>query len=329
MHRAGEPHPYQGPAEHVGEGYRSAFRDWRRMTDSRATHARAVISRDVGRYCFTPELVPAAMHAIVRERGEGAVEHVLARHLFAHLNFTDALENEVVTPVAYMIARGQTGLRFTDAMIADARKIAVDEMHHALLVSDLALEISRLTGYSAPAPRRPEFLDGLDRLRSEAGAEFTPLIMLFFAVVSETLITATLTRVPGDDRVIGAVRLALREHAEDEARHHAYFAEALMRCWSQLTARQRAIVGPLLPRFITAFLAPSTADVVRSLTDAGFGPAEVSRIIEESYAEHAVAALVRGNAEATIRQMRRAGVFDDARTADAFASAAFCEHGGR
>ena len=49
-------------------------------------------------------------------------------------------------------------------MAADARKIAVDEMHHALLATSLVAEIAALSGVTPVAVRRPAFILQLERI---------------------------------------------------------------------------------------------------------------------------------------------------------------------
>src|ERR687886_110138 len=50
--------------------------------------------------------------------------------------------------------------------------------------------------------------------------EIAGLTKVFFTVVSETLISAILSDIPHDQRVVGAVRAVIADHAEDEGRHH-------------------------------------------------------------------------------------------------------------
>jgi hypothetical protein len=299
--------------------YRSRFREWDTRSAVRAKPLPAFggQARDDVLF-FTPELVPAATHPAVRALGPNAIHHALTHHLFEHLSFTDALENEIVTPVASMIGRRQLGFAFPPGMVTDARKIAVDEMHHALLTGGFMDDIAAQSQVSLPPARRPAFLLALDDIKSSHDRSLAPLLTLFFAIVSETLITGTLTKVPNDERVVGGVRKILRDHAEDEARHHVYFAEVLLRCWPQLTSSERTVVGPLLPRFISLFLSPDLVGVQISLNRLGICAPAAERIIEESYSAACTSAAIRAGSEAIMRLMKRAGVLEDARTADAF-----------
>jgi len=306
-------------AGNVDQIYRSRFRDWDTRSAVRAKSLPVFTNERAGdALFFMPELVPAAGHPAVRALGPEAVRQALTLHLFEHLNFTDALENEVVTPVAYTLARGQLGFSLPPSMVTDARKIAVDEMHHALLTGGFIDDIAAQSGIMPPPARRPTFLLALDEIKAAHDGSVRPLLALFFAIVSETLITGTLTKVPNDPRVVAGVRKILQDHAEDEARHRFYFAEVLARCWPQLTSSERAIVGPMLPRFITLFLSPDLLGVQALLHRLGLSASACERVIEEAYLPAGTGSAIRSGSEAILRLMARAGVLDDPRTADAF-----------
>ena len=297
--------------------YRSRFQDWSTRSAVRSKSLPEFAETDSGLF-FTPELVPLIKHPLISARGDEVIRPVLTHHLFGHLNFTDALENEIVAPVAYMIGRQQFEFAFPPAMLVDARKIAVDEMHHALFAAGFVERISRLSGVDPLPVRRPSFLLELDAIKSFHDSRITPLLMLFFAIVSETLITSTLTQVPNDERVVTGVRTILRDHAEDEARHHVYFVDVLTACWPRLTASQRAIIGPLLPRFISMFLAPDLLDAQDCLATLGFSSHVAEQVIEEVYPRNRIISESRLKADSIIRLMRRAGVLEDPRTSDSF-----------
>jgi len=299
--------------------YRSRFRNWNAHAAVRTKPLPEFRSREIKLF-FTPELVALVQHPLVQSRGDVAIRELLAYHLLGHLNFTDALESEVVAPVACMIGRDQFDLPFTSAMRTDARKIAVDEMYHALFTGGLVDDISSAAGVVPLQKLRPSFLLELDAIKLELGPDLAALATFFFAVVSETLITATLTQVPNDERVVSGVRTILRDHAEDEARHHLFFADALMMAWPALAPRLRTVIGPLLPRFITLFLCPDLLHAQLSLARLGLSKAEAEAIIEEVHSPGRISADIRKRARGVVAMMQRAGITEDAETDDAFRS---------
>src|SRR4051794_32143253 len=109
------------PDPGIDRVYYSRFHDWDLRSAVRAKALPSFPERETGgRLFFTPELVPAAAHPLALAQGDEMVHRVLAYHLLGHLDFTDALENEVVTPVAYMIGRGTLGLQLPADLRADA-----------------------------------------------------------------------------------------------------------------------------------------------------------------------------------------------------------------
>jgi hypothetical protein len=305
--------------------YTSRFKDWDSRASVRTKPLRSFSAQGDAKLFFTPELVSVSAHPLIVERGPQIVHTVLAYHLFTHLDFTDALENEVVAPAAYALCRRQLDLHFPDAMLADARRIAVDEMHHALFASDLVRDIEKASGVDAPVLSRPSFLRALDAVQAGIDPDLRRIVLFFFAAVSETLITGTLAQTPQDERVAETVRDVLRDHAEDEARHHAYFAQALVMAWPRLDAAKQAVIGPLLPRFMEMFLTPDRLAIQEWLACLGLNAKEAECVIEESHPREHDLVRWRRDAAPTLHHMKRAGILDDARAYDAFVASGFID----
>jgi hypothetical protein len=239
--------------------------------------------------------------------------------LHAYLSFTTDLEQLVVNPVTQLLSREQLGFDLPRSMLRDAYKICTDESWHALFSDDLADQIVEATGEAPVELPRPGFLTELAELNAHEDASIRGLTDLFFTVVSETLISAILCGIPHDRRVVGAVRETVADHAEDEGRHHAFYAKFFEYAWHQLGATQRAAVGPLLPEFIIAFLAPDRAALSAVLAVAPLDADTIRGIVEESTPTAQVQASVRKAASATLRMFTHNGVLDDNRTRDRFA----------
>jgi hypothetical protein len=111
------------------------------------------------------------------------------------------------------------------------------------------------------------------------------------------------------------------DHAEDEGRHHAYFASLLELIWPRMTCRQQAMIGPLLPELILAFLEPDRAAIRSEVARCGLEPEVVRQIVDETYPTRLVQASARSMAKATIRLFERNGVLEHLRTRDSFQAA--------
>jgi hypothetical protein len=155
-------------------------------------------------------------------------------------------------------------------------------------------------------------------LQRDLPPELNLLSELLFTVVSETLISTILASIPRDERVVTAVRDIVADHAEDEGRHSAYFAQFFTYFWPQLTCGQRAVLGPLLPRFIRAFLEPDLDAMGRGLSRYPLGHDRIRTVLDQCYPTDRVALDSRQAAKATLRLFEHNGVLDDPRIADAF-----------
>jgi len=276
------------------------------------------LEEEIGLVYFPKELVPVARHPIISNLGDSAVREVLIHHLYTHLDFTANLEHEIVNEIAKDIAHRKIGLTFPSEMVLDAYKLYCDEAYHALFSEDLKLQVNSATRISPNSVDSPQFLRRLRSIQSSLPSEYTKLIELFFVIVSETLISSTLSKIPKDKKVISAVRELIGDHAEDEGRHHAYFASVLKIVWPQLTPKQKATIGPLIPIFILSFLEPDYAAIVRCLSNFKLTEEEIGLLLHESYPGDEVIKGVKCAAKATITHFESIEVLKEPKTLEAF-----------
>jgi hypothetical protein len=300
------------------DGYRSRFGRWDERASVRVKPRRVLLPGPAGQVYFPPEHHPAVAHPLVTARGESLTRFLLVQRLYQYLHFTTELELHAVCPVANRICRGQVDLDVPEAARRDAFKIVTDEAWHAQFSYDLMRQVEAETAVPVPAFAPPPFVALLDGIAERLSPELRGAAAMLCTVVSETLITALLADLPHDRRLPAAVRDAVRDHAEDEGRHHAYFRHFLTLLWHALDARQRRALGPLLPEIIDAFLAPDRHAHAHSLAAGGLSASEVAQVLAESYPAPA------GNARAaapTVRYFAEVGVLDDPATRAAFAAA--------
>jgi hypothetical protein len=267
---------------------------------------------------FPLDFVPVAGHDLVTAANAEVHRLLAARHLFRYLHFTAKLEHLVVNRTALALAHDETGFRLPTRMRLDAFKIYCDEAYHALVAAELAEDVVRRTGLDVDWRSRPYFLTRLGELCEQAGKELAPLLEILFVVCSETLISGTLTEAAGATGLSEPVRQTLQDHAHDERRHHAYFAELLTFIWSELTDAARHEVGVFVPRLVDAFLLPDLEDQKTELGGYGFRADDVERILEETYPPDLLGEQRRRVARHTIRYFERVGALEDPGTADAF-----------
>jgi hypothetical protein len=267
---------------------------------------------------FSPDLVPLIAHPLVHERGLG--REVTIQHLYRYLHFTAVLEQQLVNPVLLRIATDGYPFELPKSMILDAHRIYCDEGYHALCAVDLTHQIEERTGSAALDQTHPQAFRDLATLVAGVPESQRHLLELAFIIVSETLVSAILTKSHLDVRVEPAIRQVILEHAQDEAVHSAYFSDLARLAWPQLTPEVRSMIGQHLPQLIIAFLSPDLPHLTRVLTALGYTGEECRRMLGEAMPRHEVLSGIRNACAVTVGLFRTLGAMQDPATAAAFRS---------
>lgn len=303
----------------VESEYRSRFRNWDRVASVRNHPIRALGSG--GELFFSPELVPSLAHPILRQADPLVREAVLVHRLYEYLKFTIDLEQSAVIPITGHISRDRAGLDLPEHMRADAFKIVTDEAWHAQFTYDLMRQVQTRTRIAPALPDTPVFTGLLARIHDEFPSEIRGVDELLFAIVSETLISSILDDLPRDERLPEGIRETVADHADDEAKHHAYFSTLLRYLWPALSRREQELAGPYLPRLIFAFLEPDYPSVALGLAAAGLTGEEVEQVMAEVYTHANVVEDVRAGAAPTLQYFTEAGALTHNATYEAFQEA--------
>ncbi|OHV69590.1 diiron oxygenase [Pseudofrankia sp. BMG5.36] len=238
---------------------------------------------------------------------DDVVRDVLALSLMHYLDSTVVLEQQIVNPCFLTICDDQLPVSLPAEARSRAYMYYCDEAYHALCADDLGTQVRERTGL-ALTKRTPGFLIDLgDALLQVSGDHLRALVELAFTIVSETLISQSLLRIPADPTVVPAVRASVADHARDEKNHHAYFARFLPVFWPLLDSRTQEALGRLFPRFIRSFLEPdrtALAFILRQYVTAE----EAEIIITETYPPTVVDSDVRAAARATLNLCERTGM---------------------
>ncbi|HEV2889247.1 MAG TPA: diiron oxygenase [Frankiaceae bacterium] len=294
--------------------YRTPFRSWDTRGWVRSKPHQPTEFAD-GRAFFTPEVVPLLALPAAAALSRDAVDDLCARHLQWHLAMTVDLELGPVNDAVHVVR--DSGDVFPRDLRTDALRLYTDEAGHAEMCATMADAVERATGVAPPAGP-PPFVRAVRDAAAAAEPGARDAVRLLAAFVSETLISATLTRVPFDERVHVGVRQLVADHAEDERRHAVLFRDVFARYWPSLDAAVRRAVGLLLPDLITTFLAPDDAE----LAVAAAAHADVLGDPVVAAGEAALRATANGAflaaAEPTLRVLHEHGAFDDPDVAAAF-----------
>jgi hypothetical protein len=274
-----------------------------------------------GTLFFSPSLVPTLGHPLVAGLGEDRWRALLVHHLYTYLDFTAELEHRLVNWVTLRLARNELGIRLPGDLRFDAHKLYCDEAYHALMSVDVMRQVEEATGIHPLEGARPALLDELEAELEGLDDGQRRAALLLFVIVSETLISETLRKIPQDQRVMLAIRESISDHAHDESYHHAYFSAVLHLVWPQLTDELRERVGPLVPRFIELFLKPDRLAIERSLEACGVPGACVHGVVNTAYTPDRLTRDARRTGRATIRLFAGVGALETKPVADAFRSA--------
>ncbi len=277
-------------------------------------HARAMVRvRDAnvpfppiaeGELFFNPELTPYVEHELVRQYPADTIRKLSANRLADYLTKTEAVELEIVNrAVEVLLAMPDVPV----AMRKDLLAIYTDEGYHTLMMEDFRSKLIDATGFEL---RRSES-EGLKRiaaLHRDLPPAHQPLAIVCCAIVTETLITATLRKAGAFALVYGPVATLLADHAADESRHHVFFAHLADILMPTLDPPRRAFVEELLPKVMVAFLAPETDTVCRDLVEIGLTREDAIRAVVESHDPDVIRAQMLSAATAPRRLFQRLGL---------------------
>jgi hypothetical protein len=306
---------WQEATERWGAEYHSRFEQWETKAVVHTPHEIAPFEEDL--LFFSPAISPLFLHPAVKGAPEEVRRQILVFNLFDWLEFTEWLEMGPVNDSCNLLRRPHFLPWLPTEMRLDALRIYTDEAGHAEMSHALARATERATGVSS-LKLRPNFLDDFDEIVKDHDSHLAPLLTLCFAIVSETLITGSLKKLPKDESVQLAVREFARHHAQDEARHHHYFRELCEMLWPRLPRHVRLAVGALLPRMVLAFLAPSWSAMTRILGQFPEVFEHPPRIASEVVQGQGVKKGIREASLPTLRMFTNCGVFDDDEVLDAF-----------
>ncbi|MGB7923477.1 MAG: diiron oxygenase [Pyrinomonadaceae bacterium] len=296
--------------------YESRFKKWDDISWVRKKpHRTTPFDRNL--YYYSESIATLFAHPKVRSASEETRRKLLVLHLYTYLEFTVRLELGPVNEVSQMLSREDFLPWLPPQMKDDALKIYVDEGGHAEMSRVLMIDVEKATKV-ARLKLQPAFLKTLDNLVGREEPEYHSMIKLFFVIISETLITGTLVKLPKDETVQKAVRELASDHATDEGRHHAYFSEIFEYVWPRLPREMRHKIGLLLPDMIMAFLQPDAYALTLMLEQFPKEFPTPGQMVEEIIGYESTQLGILNSATPTLRMLRDHRVFVDPEIAEAF-----------
>jgi hypothetical protein len=263
------------------------------------------VATNEDRNYFSPQLVRVNAHPLVLQHGPEMLKRLQRRHLYRYLAATEAIEIEMVNPALRTVM--STGI--APKFVLDAYKIYTDEGFHALMCMDLRNNISDgempyLLRYRSAA------LQKTLGLADVANRDDADLILLAITCVNETMIASSLSQAT-DQTVYPALRELVMAHARDEAAHNVYFTELMVDLFPRLSARERRLLGDLMPDIFNCLHLSDLAGVRGDLTAEGFSTQETDTILRETFTDEVDHDGVRRVCRSSMRMLERSGLFDD------------------
>jgi hypothetical protein len=307
------------PLEHETAAITKALRSWYERAGVRVDPRRMMREEHrEGLHYWPPALAGFVAHPQVVQRGKAVSDELLVRQLYQYLQFTANYEMRVINRATELIANGRSGLDLPASVRHDAYKIYCDEGYHAMYSFDVIAQVEQASGIE----HRPFDFDAtlryLQVAQDTAPARLRTTVTLLVVIVFETLITATLTQIPRSGDVISLVREVVRDHAQDEGCHHAFFAKFFGYLWGQLSPKDRTILGPLLAEFIVRPLEPRLDTLRDSLAVAGLSGDATEEVVHDCFPAQQTRDTIRATAKSTLRLFARHGLYDDPGTREAF-----------
>lgn len=256
-------------------GYRSPFASWQRTAGVRTfAWDEAAFAAD-GQWVPHGYFAEADHPAVAPEALRGPVGAAL---LLGHLHFTRRLESELIAPVCGRLACRAEGE--PEEIARDAIMIQCDESFHALLCAELARRVVDAQPLAALRFGEPRFLAHVRQVRAAlAGRVAAARVDFAAAVVAETIVTRTLAEDWRDPAVRPNVRAFLKIHHRDEARHSAYFSQALALAWPAWPEEERAAIAAAWDGLVEAFARPDLAMIGAALRAGGTAQADVDAVV--------------------------------------------------
>ena len=311
-----QPAPSANLSEPPSDSYESQFVKWDELSYIR-TKPRRATPFDRNLYFYPEGLATLFAHPKVAGSPEQIRRKLLVLHLYNYLEFTVRLELGPVNEIVRLLCHEDFLPWLPSQMKTDAFKIYVDEGAHAEMCHTFMMAVQESTKVKR-LRLTPAFLKTLDDLVSREEPEHRPLIKLFFVIISETLITGSLVKLPKDQSVQRAVRDLANDHATDEGRHHAYFRKVFEYVWPCLPRLMRRRIGTLLPDMILAFLQPDKSALTRMLESFPEEFPKPAQIVEEVVNYKSTRDGIVSSASPTLRMLRENHVFDDPAIDNAF-----------
>ncbi|WP_108869639.1 diiron oxygenase [Aquimarina aquimarini] len=298
--------------------YISRFKQWQDTAIVHLNTHPTLQDFEEGLDFYSRELSLLLKHPKVASLPKEKIDSLLVLELYNYLEFTVWLELGPVNEVCNLIRMPSFLPWLSKEMKDDALKIYVDEGAHAEMAFSL---ISKIEDYTNIKSLRlePMFLKELDAIILNQPKELEKMIKVFFVIISETLITGTLTGLPNDENVQKGIREFALDHATDEGKHHAYFKHFFEILWPKMPRELQITIGEQLPKMMLGFLNPD-AHVLKQVLLQFFSEEESEEILDDLLSSEEIIEGVRKSSFPTKNMLKKSKLFEIKEIENAFSN---------
>ncbi|RON03648.1 diiron oxygenase [Pseudomonas brassicacearum] len=256
---------------------------------------------------FPPAFLPYLKHPLLEEAGKSIRHRLTANHLVYFLDYTTVLEHRIVNRAVETIIHGELDVPIPRQMKTAALQLYTDEGYHALFSNLVAEQIAVFYGIRN-RPADPLRIHRLKTLINNACNKHKALAWFLVGFVSETIIAKELLDITRDS-LVSTVHEMLTHHLLDEARHSRYFCEVFNYLWPTMDSHQREFAGKFLLDVISSFFEIDEPWLSENLHSVGLPTASIANILSGVSDKQAGIQRARSGAAATLRAMKKSGVF--------------------
>lgn len=270
---------------------------------------------------------PLCIHPAVIAKGEDVVAGILLQSCYKYMEDIALTETEVVCRITTRIANGRSAYDFPRQLRQVALTVTTDENYHAFVARDFLDQLAQIK--AAPPiehPRETELSVAIAETKAVLPEDLHDEFDFLAVAIAENTLTREIVDLRSDPRLDEAFGIALSDHLGDEAQHSGFFLLFLSIFWRQLDEERRAVVGRVLPGFLSRYL---SVDIQQRfdfevLSSFGFDPGAAAQIVEDCHggfelgAEHPMLSNI-------LRLLESSGVLGDPPTRAAFIEAGFLQ----
>lgn len=228
----------------------SSFCDAWYQNSSVRNKSRVMLDINSDKGFFPVALAPICHHELVCDI-PGASDQILLQYAYKYLQEVCITETDVVNPACLNIVYHASPVQLSDELSVDALSIITDEAFHSYVAKDY---FNQLAEHSQVKPiileRQNDATEALQKLKAFFPEEYTKVIELVAACISENVFTDEIIRISKFTDVNPSFHQLMRDHARDEGRHAMYFAKVMSCLWEQSSASVREVIVSIIPKYL-------------------------------------------------------------------------------